>query len=333
MMKPTPFLLLGRRCGNFSRLSHQKLSYFSTSSSSTSSDLVLKTIDEDAGIAMLTMNRPSANSLSLELNTELCNSIKEVESNPKIQSVILASSNPKIFSAGNDISELVSPDADRLPKFWNSLQQICIDLYGSRIGTVAAIQGHAPAAGCFLAMACDYRIMSTGHDVGGKRVVPTIGMNETKLGIAAPFWMGQMLVRTIGNRQAELALAMGTMFPPEEALGVGLVDEIVSSQQSSSSTDESDCGDALLKLLPSLMKDQVSDPVLLKAYAQAKLFAKIPSRARLESKLVTREEPIQDLIVKREEDTESFCAFVMEETVQRNLNAYFEALKNRSKKK
>ena len=113
-------------------------------------------------------------------NEAICSSIKEIEANPKIQSLILASSNPKIFSAGLDIQELVEPDHKRLARFWNSLQQIFIDLYGSRLATVAAIQGHAPAAGCFLAMACDYRIMSAGN----KNHVPTIGLNETQLGIA-----------------------------------------------------------------------------------------------------------------------------------------------------
>lgn len=122
-------------------------------------------------------------------NEALCTSIKTMESNPKIQSVILSSSNSKIFSAGLDISELISPNPDRLPKFWNSLQQLYLDLYGSRMATVAAIQGHAPAAGCFLAMACDFRIMSAGDsgDGGGdtkKKFVPTIGLNETQLGIA-----------------------------------------------------------------------------------------------------------------------------------------------------
>ena len=124
-------------------------------------------------------------------NEALCTSIKAMESNPKIQSVILSSSNPKIFSAGLDVSELIYPNPDRLPKFWNSLQQLYLDLYGSRMAIVAAIQGHAPAAGCFLAMACDYRIMSSGDDgiAGGggdmkKSFVPTIGLNETQLGIA-----------------------------------------------------------------------------------------------------------------------------------------------------
>lgn len=124
-------------------------------------------------------------------NEAICSSIKHIEANPKIQSLILTSSNPKIFSAGLDISELVVPDKDRLPKFWNSLQQVYIDLYGSRLATVAAIQGHAPAAGCFLAMACDYRVMSAG-DTGSeskKKHVPTIGLNETQLGIAGELFM------------------------------------------------------------------------------------------------------------------------------------------------
>ncbi len=119
-------------------------------------------------------------------NEALCYSLKTVEANPKIQSVILYSTNPKIFSAGLDIKELVAPDFVRLPRFWNSLQQVYIDLYGSRLATVAAIQGHAPAAGCFLAMSCDYRVMSAG-DVNSdtkNRHVPTIGLNETQLGIA-----------------------------------------------------------------------------------------------------------------------------------------------------
>ena len=127
-------------------------------------------------------------------NEALCYSIKTVEANPKIQTVILSSTNPKIFSAGLDITELVAPDKDRLPKFWNSLQQVYIDLYGSRLATVAAIQGHAPAAGCFLAMACDYRVMSAG-DVNSdtsKKHMPTIGLNETQLGIAGERYRGRV---------------------------------------------------------------------------------------------------------------------------------------------
>mmetsp|Transcript_20795 Transcript_20795/g.35708 ORF Transcript_20795/g.35708 Transcript_20795/m.35708 type:complete len:336 (-) Transcript_20795:1334-2341(-) len=333
MMIVTPSILLSnlRQCslGRIGVRRQRLSSCFSSASSSSSDDLVLTNVDEDAGIAILTMNRPPANSLSLEMNKAILTSIKTIESNPKIQSTILASSNPTIFSAGLDVSELVSPDMDRLPQFWNSLQQIYIDLYGSRLATVAAIRGHAPAAGCFLAMACDYRVMSAGWQAGKKNHVPTIGLNETKLGIAAPSWMGQLLVRTIGFRQAELALAMGTLFPPEEALAVGLVDNVVRMEDSESN----DSRDALLELLPSVIKDQASDPVMQKAYAQAKMYAKIPPQARVASKLVTREEPIRDMIASREADTNHFCGFMTHEAVQYPLKAYVEALKKKSSKK
>lgn len=330
-MKPALLLLLSRqRCG-LGRLSHKKnigVSYFSSSSSSPD-DLVLSNMDEHSGVAVLTMNRPPANSLSLEMNEAICSSIKRIEANPNIQSVILASSNPTIFSAGLDVSELLSPDSVRLPKFWNSLQQVYIDLYGSRLATVAAIQGHAPAAGCFLAMACDYRVMFAGgvNSDTKKKHVPTIGLNETRLGIAAPSWMGQLLVRTIGFRQAELALALGTLFPPDKALEVGMVDELVDQQ----SPDNESTDDGLLELLPKVMENQALNPVLQKAYAHAKLYAKISPQARVASKAVTREEHIHDMIDTREADTTHFCGFVTQDAVQENLEAYVNAMKSKKK--
>lgn len=272
---------------------------------------------------MLTMNRPPANTLSLEMNQALSHSIKTIEANPKIQSVILSSSNPKIYSAGLDIAELVAPEADRLVRFWNSLQQVYIDLYGTRLATVAAMQGHAPAAGCLLALMCDYRVMSAGDD----KHVPTIGLNETKLGIACSPWMAQMMVSTIGPRKTELALALGTLFPPEQALSVGLVDDIVPHQQ----LELSDEG--LVDLFPSEMKDRSLNPVLQKAYAQARIYAKIPPHARVASKMVIRDEPLFKMIAKRDEDTNHFCGFVMQKSVQKNLTSYVDALKNKSAKK
>ena len=297
--------------------------------SSAAREMVQTGIDEDKGVAILVLNRPPANSLSLEMNEAISSSIRGIEeNNPKVQSVILASSNPTIFSAGLDVAELIAPDPDRLGRFWNSLQQVYVDLYGSRLATVACIHGHAPAAGCFLAMACDYRVMYAGGNISGRKHVPTIGLNETQLGIAAPPWMGQLLVRTIGFRRAELALAMGTLYSPQTALGIGLVDEIVSSDTEQSVKDE------LQALLPDkIMKDQASNPVMQQAYNQAALFAQIPPQARVASKMVTRSEHLEDMIANRQQDTDHFCNFVTQEEVQNNLREYIQKLKTKSEKK
>ena len=135
------------------------------------------------------------------------------------------------------------------------------------------------------------------------------------------------MISTIGLRRAELAMQLGQLFSTEEALEVGLVDELVVSNEQRESND------ALLDLLPTAIKDQSSNALMQEAYKQAKVYAKIPPEARVASKLLTREQYIKDMIQTREQDTDHFCGFVTQEAVQRNLIAYVEALKKKSKKK
>lgn len=146
-------------------------------------DWIRLDIEEDIGIATMTLQRPPANSLSLEMNEVISDSIQTVEANQKIQALILASGLPSIYSAGLDLTELYQPDLDRLPKFWESFQSVYLRLYGSRLSIISAMNGHALAGGCMLSLSCDYRIMSKG----------SIGLNESKLGIVAPPWLGQQV--------------------------------------------------------------------------------------------------------------------------------------------
>lgn len=53
--------------------------------------------------------------------------------------MILSSSNPKIFSAGLDFTEMYQPDESRLREFWRMLQEVYLKLYGSQMITIAAI--------------------------------------------------------------------------------------------------------------------------------------------------------------------------------------------------
>ena len=235
--------------------------------------------------------------------TAISSTIKTIESNPKIQSIILSSSNPAILSAGLDLTELYNPNQDRLPQFWNSFQQVFLDIYGSRCAIVSAIEGHAPAAGCMLAMACDYRIMassSLSSSSNGKKS-GTIGLNEAQFGILAPPWLGQLMIRTIGFRKAEEALSLGTLYTPEKAYEIGLVDKIVQG-----------------------------DKVLETSYSIASQFAKIPSHARYGSKMLARKQFLDDLIDTRVEDTNYFCNFIQDSAVQNGIGDYLLKLKQKN---
>jgi 3,2-trans-enoyl-CoA isomerase len=223
-------------------------------------------------------------------------SIKEIEQSKKIQSLVLASSIPTILSAGLDLLEMHKPDQKRLPEFWKSFQQVYLDLYGSRLACIAAIEGHAPAAGCMLALACDYRVMAATEG----SFKPTIGLNESKFGIVAPPWLGELMVLTIGHRPAEKALALGTLFSPEDALEIGLVDEVVPKEQ-----------------------------VLEKAKEEAIKWAKIPPQARVASKMLTRKKQLDHLIATRQADVDNFVGFATQDIVQKNLSLYLESLKKK----
>jgi 3,2-trans-enoyl-CoA isomerase len=252
--------------------------------------LVITSVNEETKIATLTLNRPPVNSLNLELCEAISQGVSDVEANPKAQALILTSSQ-KVYCAGLDLTELHQPNEGRLITFWTALQQVYLDLYGSRLATIAAISGAAPAAGCMLAMACDYRVASTKS---------VIGLNEAQFGIVAPPWMAQLMVDTVGRRKAEQALMLGTLYPSQQALEMGLVDSVV-------------------------------EPIDLVASAEsvAKEWIKVPPHSRHASKMMLRKPQLEHLQEKRSQDLQLFLGLCLSDKVQKSLGVYLESLKNK----
>ncbi|WAQ96528.1 ECI1-like protein [Mya arenaria] len=111
---------------------------------STGGDQLLVDMDSKSGVAVVKLNRPPVNSFNLEFMTEINLLLEKLETDRSCRGLILTSSNSKIFSAGLDIMEMYNPQPDRLAEFWRTLQQMWINLYGSRLATVAAINGIIP---------------------------------------------------------------------------------------------------------------------------------------------------------------------------------------------
>lgn len=256
---------------------------------STASLSSLVKLEEKQGYAVVSMQKPPVNSLSLEMIQALSQSLSELEKN-KCKGIILTSACPGIFSAGLDIREMYQPTDERLSQFWSSLQTLWLQLYGSKMATVALINGHAPAGGCLLAICCDSRIMLNGKS--------KIGLNETKLGIVAPSWFKDTFVNTIGVRQSERALQLGSLFNPEEALKIGLVDKLVPDMETANVVAE----------------------------AELKEFLQIPAMARYLSKMKIREAALKGLAETREADLNQFVNFAKTDAVQKGLGLYLQSL-------
>lgn len=166
----------------------------------------------------LQLDRPPVNALNPALCRDLCAAI-DASIADGAQGLVLAGG-PKVFSAGLDVPYLLSLGNDRvaLADAWGTFFGAARALAHSPVPVAAAIGGHAPAGGCVLALCCDYRVMATGPF--------RIGLNETRVGLAAPEGIQQLLRRAVGIHRAGRLLVQGELVDAEQALAIGLVDEL-----------------------------------------------------------------------------------------------------------
>jgi enoyl-CoA hydratase len=123
------------------------------------------------------------------------------------------------FSAGLDLPALIDLDRVAMRPFILRFGAVMMRLFELPIPLVAAVNGHAVAGGCVLALQADVRI---GADREAR-----IGLNETQLGIGLPAVVVETLQWQVpGSSLAAIALE-GRLFSPREALQVGILHEVV----------------------------------------------------------------------------------------------------------
>lgn len=168
------------------------------------------------GILELRMARPPVNALNPELVRALRVAVAGA-ADQGARGIVLAGAQG-IFSAGLDIPTLLTLDRTQMAAFWDDFFGLCGALARSPIPVVAAIAGHSPAGGAVLAIFCDYRVMACGDF--------RIGLNEVQVGLVVPENIQQALRRLVGRYRAERLLMVGAMLDPEQALSLGMVDEL-----------------------------------------------------------------------------------------------------------
>ena len=168
------------------------------------------------GIHALRLARPPVNAL----NPELCLRLREAIADALADGArgLVLSGGPGVFSAGLDVPHLLGLDEAALRDAWEGFIDAARALAQSPVPVVAALDGHAPAGGCVLALCCDYRVMAAGDY--------RIGLNETQVGLVAPEGIQRLMRRVVGPHRAERLLVAGEMVDAQRALEIGLVDEL-----------------------------------------------------------------------------------------------------------
>ncbi len=181
------------------------------------SELEHVTIEVSDSIAVVTLNRPPMNALSTQVQAELGALARAINDRRDIRVVVLHGG-PKVFAAGADVKEMAEWDHLTMVDRSRGISAAFSAVAGIGQPVIAAITGYALGGGLELALCADIRI--AGDNV-------KVGLPEILLGIIPGAGGTQRLPRLIGPARAKELIFTGRMVGAEEALSLGIVDQIV----------------------------------------------------------------------------------------------------------
>lgn len=177
-------------------------------------------VEVEAGIATIRLQRPPMNALNVEIQEALRAASEEVTERRDVGAVVLYGGE-KVFAAGADIKEMEQMSYADMVFHSRRLQSAFTAVARIPKPTVAAITGYALGGGCELAMTCDFRVAAKNAK---------LGQPEILLGLIPGAGGTQRLSRLVGPAKAKDLVYSGRFVSADEALVIGLVDEVVEAE-------------------------------------------------------------------------------------------------------
>jgi enoyl-CoA hydratase/carnithine racemase len=162
----------------------------------------------------LTIAGPGKNALGSELMDRIDAQLTRADGQP-----LLLTGEGDAFSAGLNLKEVASLDADGMGEFLGKLQGLVDRLFDYPGPTVAWVNGHAIAGGCVLALCCDVRI-------GAANPKAKIGLNELALGLRFPPRLLRILGHQVPAPLLERVVLTAQLYDPAGAVSVGILHHV-----------------------------------------------------------------------------------------------------------
>lgn len=172
---------------------------------------------QDAGLAMLLLSRPPTNAMTRQVYREIIAAADELGRRDDVAVVILFGGH-EIFSAGDDMPELRTLNAAEAGTAARVRREAIDAVAAIPKPTVAAITGYALGAGLTLALAADWRVSGDNVKFGATEILAGL--------VPGGGGMGR-LTQVVGASRAKELVFSGRFFDAEEALELGLIDEMV----------------------------------------------------------------------------------------------------------
>jgi enoyl-CoA hydratase len=174
----------------------------------------------DDGVAVVTLDNPKVNALSGAVVARLTEIGRELQADPP--GAVVVTGGDRIFAAGADINEFVGLGEEGARGLGEGIQAAMDAIAAIPRMVIAAVAGYALGGGCELALACDVRIAS-------EKAV--FGQPEILLGLIPGAGGTQRLPRLVGPSRAKDLILSGRQVTAEDALRIGLADEVVPHDQ------------------------------------------------------------------------------------------------------
>ena len=176
-------------------------------------------LEADAGVGTIRLDRPPMNALNAQVRDELREAAAQAAVRKDVRAVVVYGGE-KVFAAGADIKEMAGLSYADMVDRSGPLQAAFTAVARIPKPTVAAVTGYALGGGCELALACDVRIAADDA---------RLGQPEVLLGIIPGAGGTQRLSRLVGPAKAKDMIFTGRFVGADEALRIGLVDQVVAS--------------------------------------------------------------------------------------------------------
>jgi enoyl-CoA hydratase/carnithine racemase len=179
------------------------------------------TVEVADGLAVVQLNRPPMNALNRQFQEELLTVARDLNRNGDVRAVVVHGG-PKVFAAGADIKEMSELSYSDMVLRIKSLQAGIGAFADIEVPTIAAITGYALGGGLELALSCDLRIAADSA---------RLGLPESTLGLIPGGGGTQRLARLVGPAKAKDLIWSGRHVRADEALAIGLVDQVVAPDE------------------------------------------------------------------------------------------------------
>jgi enoyl-CoA hydratase len=178
-------------------------------------------VETEGAVAVIRLDRPPMNALNSRVQDELADAAAQVTADTAVRAAVIYGGG-KVFAAGADIKEMAEADYVRIAADSRRLQASFTAIAKIPKPVIAAVTGYALGGGLELALCADFRVAGEGVK---------LGQPEILLGIIPGAGGTQRLPRLVGPARAKDIVFTGRFVAAQEALQIGLVDEVVGDDE------------------------------------------------------------------------------------------------------